>query len=68
VAVVEEIGVVYEDLDRVFSSAKQVPPVCQAEDKSQEFSIPDIIIVFSCIEGFGGVSDHMSFSSFILLK
>jgi hypothetical protein len=28
VAIVEEIGVVYEDLDRMFSSAEQVSPVC----------------------------------------
>jgi hypothetical protein len=64
----EEVGVVYEDLDWFFGTEKKVPPIGQSKYKSEEFAIPDIVVSFCTVKGFGCVSNGMSFPSFVFLE
>jgi len=68
VSPVLEVVVVREDDDRVGASNEEVPPVFEASDDGQEFSIVDIIVSFGGVKCLGVVS-HRSFSprSFMLL-
>src|SRR6266702_1574561 len=52
VAVIFQVLVVCEYLYFVWGSHKEVPPVFQAPQYCQEFSVVDVIVSFCCGEGF----------------
>ena len=63
-----EVVVVRKDDNRVGASHKEVPPVLEASDDGQEFSVVDVVVSFGGVECLGVVS-HWPFSpcSFMFL-
>jgi len=55
VSVILEVVVIHEDQDQMGAPYEEVSPVFQTSDDGQKFSVIDIIISFSGIEGLGVV-------------
>ncbi len=57
-----EVVMVCEDDNWVGATDKEVPPVFEASDDGQEFSVVDVVVSFCRVERLGVVS-YRSFSS-----
>ena len=51
VMIVSKVCMVNKDLHRYGSASEQMPPMEKAVDEAHEFSIPDVIILFSFCKG-----------------
>jgi hypothetical protein len=57
-AIICEVGVVHEDLNRDMCASKEMFPMIETEDKAHEFSVPDIVIAFCLCEFSGCRANH----------
>ena len=66
-AVVLEVFMIGEDSNGMRGSCKEVTPVVETSDNSQEFAVVDVVVVLSFIECFGVIAHSLVFSSAISL-
>jgi hypothetical protein len=64
----EEVGVIHKDFNWFFGTKEEVSSISQPKYESKEFAIPDIVVPFHTVKGFGCISNCASFSSFVLLE
>ena len=68
VAIVGEVGMVDVGEDGFFGAHEIVSPFCEAKDESQEFFVPDVIVLLGGSKCARGVANSTAFSPIILLE
>jgi hypothetical protein len=66
--VVLKVFMVRENGNRKGGACKEVPPIVEPSDNSEEFAVVDIVVLFSIIEHLGVIADGLRLPLFIFLS